>query len=193
MLCFIDDFSAATEGGHGDAGGEQEEIRYIVLQRASDRGDDEQRNRNSHPRIPREGKIETQVWAENLNKESQAFISANIKEKMTKAQEWAEKWAVDFYGEFVQQGEAANKEQRTEALDMWVNLNLQNVASFYNAMDAFLDEKQAKMHKNALLLGKAALSAMFSADLEGEEALSQAQEECLPMNIDEIVAILKED
>ena len=140
--------------------------------------------------------IEAKVWAENLKKESQAFISANIKEKMTKAQEWAEKWAVDFYWKFVQQGEAAKKEQRTEALDMWVTKNLQNVASFYNAMDAFLDEKKAepwaKMHKNALLLGRAALSDMFKADLEGE-LLSQAQEECMPMNIDEIVAMLKED
>ena len=78
---------------------------------------------------------------------------------------------------------------------MWVNQNLQNVASLYKAMDAFLDEKKAepwaKMHKNALLLGKAALSAMFKADLEGE-FLSQAQE-CLTMNIDEIMAMLKED
>ena len=142
-----------------------------------------------------------------MKKESQAFISANIKEKMTKGQEWAEKWAVDFYGKFVQQGEAAKKEQRTKALDMWVDQNLQNVASFYKAMDAFIDEKKAepwaKMYKNELSLGKAALSEILQADLEKEQlkaalegapVLLHAQEEPFAaLNIGEIVEMFTED
>ena len=40
--------------------------------------------------------MKKKAWAENLKKEAQAFISANIKEKMTKGQVWAEKWVEDF-------------------------------------------------------------------------------------------------
>ena len=120
---------------------------------------------------------------------------------MTKGQEWAEKWAVDFYEKFLQQGEAANKERRTKALDMWVDQNLQYFASFYKAMDAFVDEKKAqpwaKMYKNGLLLGRAALLEMLHADPEGTPLLLQGlpgvQEELVALNLDEIVAILTED
>ena len=74
---------------------------------------------------------ETEVWAENLKKESEAFISANIKEKQRDAEEWAKKWAVNSYWKFVQQGEAANKEQQSDPTEMWVETNREFVASCY--------------------------------------------------------------
>ena len=92
---------------------------------------------------------------------------------MTKGQEWAEKWVEDFYRKFVQQPEAANKEQRRKALDEWVDQNLENVASFYKTMVAFIDEKEAeswaKTHKNELSLGKEGLSEILQANLDKEQ------------------------
>ena len=113
----------------------------------------------------------------------------------------------DFFRKFVQQPEAANKEQRRKAFDEWVDQNLENVASFYKTMVAFIDEQEAeswaKAYKKELSLGKEALSEILQANLdkgqlkaalERTPVLLHAKEEPFAaLNIGEIVEMLTED
>ena len=64
-----------------------------------------------------QGAIGSTVWAEKFKTESKALISADITEKQRSADKFADKLAWHHYLTFLQQGEAANKEQQSRQAD----------------------------------------------------------------------------